>query len=530
MALIEKYSTYIFGIDLGTSNSAIAVYQKGRAEILKVDDGRYTLPSVVSVLDAETTLIGKQARSRMLVDPNNTVASIKREIGKTGEDGKPWSKEFPNRPERSYSATDISAFILTKLVMGAQQSSMDILQGTPRYAVICIPANFDDNQKNATIDAAKLAGLEVVSLIEEPVAAAIAYALEKDRDQTILIYDLGGGTFDVSILRVDSTGEGLASFKILGKAGVQKLGGDDFDLEIMKIAAAKFQASSEIDIFDLKKDQGGGVNAKVLREAQQKLKDKAEVAKCELSQSQKALIEIPSLLKDGEGKVHDLEIEIDRSEFDAAIGPLLLQSKEAVESAIAAAKLTIEDISRIILVGGSTRVPLVREMLTEMFGKEPYSDIDPDTVVAAGAASFAATLTVPDDPDVKPQLDSSLVIDNLVTLNLGIEVRDRRFNLIIAKGQEIPADAPLYASKEYSTQRDNQTEIRITVYQSSDTKEFIYEEGVTCIGEFLITKIPPKPRGEEKITITFELDQQNLLKVKAESSSGVGGALEIKRS
>jgi len=530
MSLIEKYSTYIFGIDLGTSNSAIAVYQKGRAEILKVDDGRYTLPSVVSILDAETILVGKQARSRMLVDPNNTVSSIKREIGKIGEDGKLWRKEFPNRPDKSYSATDISAFILTKLLMGAQQSSMDILQGTPRYAVICIPANFDDNQKNATIDAAKMAGLEVVSLIEEPVAAAIAYALEKDRDQTILIYDLGGGTFDVSILRVDSTGEGLASFKILGKEGIQKLGGDDFDLEIMKIAAAKFQESSEIDIFDLKKDQGGGVNAKVLREAQQKLKDKAEVAKCELSQSQKALIDIPSLLKDGEGKVHNLEIEIDRSEFNEAIRPLLLQSKEAVESAIAAAKLTIEDINRIILVGGSTRVPLVREMLTEMFEKEPYSDIDPDTVVAAGAASFAATLTVPDDPDVKPQLDSSLVIDNLVTLNLGIEVKDRHFNLIIAKGQEIPADAPLCMSKEYSTQRDNQTEIRITVYQSSDTKEFIYEEGVICIGEFLIAKIPPKPKGEEKITITFELDQQNLLKVKAKSSSGVGGALEIKRS
>jgi len=530
MSLIEKYSTYIFGIDLGTSNSAIAVYQKGRAEILKVDDGRDTLPSVVSILDAETILVGKQARSRMLVDPNNTVSSIKREIGKIGEDGKLWRKEFPNRPDKSYSATDISAFILTKLLMGAQQSSMDILQGTPRYAVICIPANFDDNQKNATIDAAKMAGLEVVSLIEEPVAAAIAYALEKDRDQTILIYDLGGGTFDVSILRVDSTGEGLASFKILGKEGVQKLGGDDFDLEIMKIAAAKFQESSKIDIFDLKKDQGGGVNAKVLREAQQKLKDKAEVAKRELSQSQKALIDIPSLLKDGEGKVHNLEIEIDRSEFNEAIRPLLLQSKEAVESAITAARLTIEDISRIILVGGSTRVPLVREMLTEMFGKEPYSDIDPDTVVAAGAASFAATLTVPDDPDVKPQLDSSLVIDNLVTLNLGIEVKDRHFNLIIAKGQEIPADAPLCMSKEYSTQRDNQTEIRITVYQSSDTKEFIYEEGVICIGEFLIAKIPPKPKGEEKITITFELDQQNLLKVKAESSSGVGGALEIKRS
>lgn len=530
MGLTEKHSTYILGIDLGTSNSAIAVYHKGRAEVLKVDDGRTTLPSVVSVIDAETTVIGKQARSRMLVDPNNTVASIKREIGKLGEDGKPWSKEFPKRPDQSYSATDISTFILNKLMMGAQQSSMDILQGTPRYAVISIPANFDDNQKNATIDAAKQAGLDVVRLIEEPVAAAIAYALDKDRDQTVLIYDLGGGTFDVSILRVDSASEGLASFKILGKEGVQKLGGDDFDLEIMKIAAAKFQESSEIDIFDLKKDQGGGVSAKALREAQQKLKQKAESAKCDLSQSQKALIDIPSLLKDGDGTVHKLEIEIERSEFNDAIRPLLLQSKDAVERAIASAKLTIEDISRIILVGGSTRVPLVREILTELFGKEPYSDIDPDTIVAAGAASFAATLTVPDDPDVKPQLDSSLVIDNLVTLNLGIEVKDRRFNLIIAKGQEIPADVPLSMSKEYSTQRDNQTEIRVSVYQSNDSKEFIYEEGVTCIGEFLITKIPPKPKGEEKINITFELDQQNLLKVKAESSSGVGGALEINRS
>lgn len=526
--MIEKYSTYIVGIDLGTSNSAIAVYKNRQVEILKVDDGRNTLPSVVSVLDAETTLVGKQARSRMLVDPNNTVASIKREIGKIGEDGKPWSKEFPNRPGKEYSATDISAEILSKLVTGAQQTSMDVLQGTPRHAVICIPANFDDNQKNATIEAAKLARLEVVSLIEEPVAAAIAYALEKEREQTILIYDLGGGTFDVSILKVDSTGEGLAKFKILGKEGIQKLGGDDFDNEIMKIAAAKFQESSQIDLFDLKKDQE--VSPKALREAQQKLKDQAEIAKCELSQSQTAFIEIPSLLKDGSGIVHDLGIEIDRNQFNEAIHPLLLQSKEAVEKALTSAKLTIEDVTRIILVGGSTRVPLVREMLAEMFGKEPYSDIDPDTVVAAGAACFAATLSVPDDPDVKPQLDSSLVIDNLVTLNLGIETRDRRFNLVIEKGREIPTDNPLSVSKEYSTQRDNQTEIRISVYQSSETQQFIYEDGVTCIGEFLITKIPPKLKGQEKITVTFELDQQNLLKVTADSSSGVGGALEIKRS
>ncbi len=339
---------------------------------------------------------------------------------------------------------------------------------------------------------------------------------------------MGGGTFDVSILRVDSTGEGLAKFKILGKEGVQKLGGDDFDYEIMKIAAARFQEASGIDLLDLKKDQG--VSKKALRDAQQKLKDKAEVAKCELSESQKTLMEIPSLIKDESGTVHNLEMEISRSDFNDAIRPLLLQSKEAVEKALTSGKLTIEDISRIILVGGSTRVPLVREMLAEMFGKEPYGDIDPDTVVAAGAASFAATFNVPDDPDVKPQLDSSLAIDNIVTLNLGIETSNRRFNKVITKGLEIPTDVPLCVSKDYSTQRDNQTEMRISVFQSSDEKEFVYEDGVTCIGEFLINKIPPKPKGAEIVTITFELDQQNLLKVKAESTSGVGGALEIKRA
>jgi molecular chaperone DnaK (HSP70) len=169
-------------------------------------------------------------------------------------------------------------------------------------------------------------------------------------------------------------------------------------------------------------------------------------------------------------------------------------------------------------------------MLNEIFGKEPYGDIDPDTVVDAGSASFAATFNVPDDPDSKPQLASSLVIDNIVTLNLGIETRDRLFNKVITKGLEIPADVPLCVTKDYSTQRDNQTEMRISVFQSSDEKEYVYEEGVTCIGEFLITKIPAKPKGAEIVTITFELDQQNLLKVKAESTSGVGGALEIKRS
>lgn len=522
MGMVEKNSPYIVGIDLGTSNSAIAVSVGGKAEIIPID-GRKMLPSVVSVIDKDTILVGQPARGRLVLDPGNTVASIKREMGGN------WKKEFANLPGKEYTPTDISAEILSKLVAGAQQSGMELLRGTPRYAVICIPANFDDVQKTATIEAGKLAKLEVVRLIEEPVAAAIAYALEKERDQTILVYDLGGGTFDVSILQVDSTKEELAKFKILAKEGVQKLGGDDFDYQIMEIAAQRFKETSGIDILDLKKDQG--ISAKALRDAQQNLKDKAEAAKCELTESQKAQLSIPNLIKDESSNVHNLEVEITRSEFNDAIRPLLLQSKEAVEKALTSASLTIEDISRIILVGGSTRVPLVREMLIEMFGREPHGDIDPDTVVTMGAASFAAALSVPSDPEVKPQSDRVFAIDNIVTHFLGIETQGGRFSCLIEKGLNIPTDKPLEVSKEYTTQRDNQTDLRISVYQSDRETEFVGTEGVKCIGEFLVTKIPPKPRGQEKITVTFELDQQNLLKVKAKSSSSsAGGELEINRS
>ncbi|MEL7418891.1 MAG: Hsp70 family protein, partial [Cyanobacteria bacterium J06555_3] len=256
--IISKKSPYIMGIDLGTSNSAIAVYTKGQAEIIPID-GSKTLPSVFSVRKGDI-LIGRQARSRFLVDPENTVASIKREIG--GD----WSKEFKDISGKVYTPTDISSAILNKLVIGAVEAGTVELRGTPSFAVICIPANFNEAQKSATKEAGELANLEVLYLLEEPVAAAIAYALDKERDQTILVYDLGGGTFDVSILQVDSTKSDRDQLKILAKEGVSQLGGDDFDRQIMEIAGQKFQKESEIDIFDLKKDQG--INKKALREAQ----------------------------------------------------------------------------------------------------------------------------------------------------------------------------------------------------------------------------------------------------------------------
>lgn len=527
MAIVVKNSPYILGIDLGTSNSAIATYVRGNAEIIPID-GDNTCPSVVNVRDNGEIIVGRQARSRMMIDPDNTIASIKRQMGTE------WKKEFAIFPGKEYSPQDISAEVLNKLILGAQEAATIELRGTPKYVVICIPANFNDNQKQATREAGELANLNVLYLLEEPIAAAIAYGMDRERDQTILVYDLGGGTFDVSILKIDSTSHGPAQFKVLAKAGVNQLGGDDFDLEIMKLVANKFLLNSNIDIMDTKKDQG--ISVKSLREAQQKLKDAAERAKMDLTELQTTMISIPNLIKDESGNIHNMDLEISREEFNDAIRPLILQSKEAIQRALDEASITIEDVSRIVLAGGSTRVPLVKEMLVEMFGKEPYADANPDVIVARGAAIFGATLGVPaekidetEDIREEDQPDSVITINNIVTHFLGIELSGGKFNCLLDKGQEIPQNLPLSVSKEYTTQRDNQTEIMIRVYQSEINTEFINETGVQCIGEFFLTGIPPKPRGQERITVAFSIDQQNLLKVEA-SSSGSKGALDIQRS
>lgn len=527
MGITPKNSPYILGIDLGTSNSAIAIFMKGRPEIIPID-GEKMCPSVVSVGKDGEMLVGRTARKRLMLDPDNAVASIKREMGGS------WKKEFSRLSGKEYTPVDISAEILTKLVSSTAEAETIDLRGTPRHAVICIPANFNDAQKTATIEAARLANLDVLHLLEEPVAAAIAYGMEKERDQTILVYDLGGGTFDVSILNVDSTKGDSSKFEILAKEGVPKLGGDDFDYKIMEMAVAKLKEETGLDILDLKKDQG--IKTTQLREAQQKLKEAAETAKCELSEAKTTRISLPNLIKDESGNLHSLDIEITREQFNEAIQELIMQSKEAVEKALASAKLTIDDISRIILIGGSTRAPLVGEMLTNMFGKEPFKDTDPDTAVARGAAIFGATLGVPTDqldrteatrPEDKPK--GSITIINIVTHFLGMEIKGGKFSCLLEKGKEISPDAPLAISKEYTTQRDDMTELMVRVYQSDRPTEFVGTEGVECIGEFFLTGIPAKPQGQERIAVSFEIDQQNLLKVKATSSSS-SGELEIKRS
>ena len=522
-AIVEKNSGYVLGIDLGTTNTAVAVYKGSSAEIITTD-GAKTMPSVMSVLKNGEILVGSQAKARSLIDPENTVTSIKRKMGQD------WTKEFEGLPDKEYTPVDISAEILSKLISSVQQNESIDLGGNPKYVVISVPANFDDAQKKATRKAGELANLEILTLLEEPVAAAYAYALEKERDQTILVYDLGGGTFDVSILKVNSTESENKNFTVLSKEGIQELGGDDFDRKLMKTVAEIFKEKSGIDILDLEKDQG--LSLKRIREAQQKLKETVMIAKHELSDSLSAKIDLPNLIHDESGQPYHIDnMEITRDQLNDEIRDLILQTKEAVQKALDGAQLTIGDIDRILLVGGSTKVPLVKEMLQEMFGREPYSDIDPDAAIARGAAILGATLILP-DPDLEHEKDDpgfTIDTDNIVTHYLGIEVVGGKFSCLIPKDAEIPEDGPATATREYTTPSDDMTELAIRVYQSPEDVEYVSSEHVKCTGEFFLKGIPPKPRGQERITVNFEINAQNLLKVSALSSTS-SKELEIRES
>jgi len=523
-AIVEKSSSYVLGIDLGTTNCAVGIYKAGKTEIITID-GAKTMPSVMSVLKDGEILAGSQAKSRSLIAPKSTVSSIKRKMGTD------WTKEFEEIPGKVFTPVEVSAEILLKSINGILQNEAIDLGGTPTYAVICVPANFNDAQKKATQMAGELANLDILTLLEEPIAAAYAYAIEKERVQTVLVYDLGGGTFDVSILEVDSTRSANKQFKVLAKEGIQELGGDDFDQKIMQRVAGEFAKASNIDILDLDKDQG--ISTKKAREAQQKLLEAVITAKHELSEATKTSIDIPNFIHDESGQPHHIDnLQITREQFNEEIRDLILQTKESVEKALSAAKLEIEDIDRIILVGGSTKIPLVREMLHEIFGREPYSDTDPDTAIARGGAILGATMMLPDPELERPEEDTPdfvIDLDNIVTHNLGIEVVGGKFSCLIPKDTQIPEDAPATASREYTTPQDNLTELAIIVFQSSEDAPYVSSDGAQCIGEFFLKGIPPKPRGEERIIVEFEIDGQNLLKVKASSSSSAG-ELEIRES
>lgn len=518
----DKISPYVVGIDLGTSNSVASVYKRGKAEILEIS-GHEVNPSVVNYREDGSVIVGAQAKRKIILDPNNSVVSIKRHMGEPGFKISCRDKEFA--PE------DVSAQILDFIKNGAQNQEKIPIEGTMKYAIICIPANFDNNKREATKKAGELAGLEVLRLLEEPVAAAMAYGVGNDRDQKILIYDLGGGTFDVSILDVKSSADKSEEpkFTVLAKEGIPELGGDDFDIALMKIINEHFQNESKIDLLDEKKDQG--ISKKKLRAARQVLKEKAERAKMDLSEMEVTNIDAPNIVKGEDGTQHHLSMELTKQQFEEAITDMVKQTEIAIQKALENAKIEKDDIDRIILVGGSTKIPLIKKIVTEMMDMEPYADVNPDTVVAQGAAILGSSLALPDDNvEEKTEEDTagSIMEDNKTSHFLGIEIKGGRFNVLIDKGIEIPAQA----TKTYVNSTDNMTSMRITIFQFPDTAEFVSDEGGVCLGEFFLNGITPAKAGDIQVEIQFDINKEGILKVTAEckDGSGVMKELEIKRS
>jgi molecular chaperone DnaK (HSP70) len=501
----QRISPYILGIDFGTSNCTVAIYKKGRVEFLKIE-GREIVPSVVTFGIGKNPLVGEQAKRSVMIYPDKTILSIKRELGnqewKYSENGK------------DYSPTDICALILGYLCDGSQKQTDVDLEGTVKRAILCHPANFESNKCEELKRAAEeMIGLEV-RLLEEPVAAAIACAAHRVTDTKILVYDLGGGTFDVCILHAQCSADPdmAKQFKVLGKGGIAKLGGDDFDARLMKRFAEKIKDESGIDVFDLERDQG--VSQKKLKTAQQKLKDLAERVKIELAVAETAEVNEPSIIQDEAGKEYGLKEEkVTREEFLDASKDLLEETRREVEKTLKEADLTADEIDRIILVGGSTLMCGVKEIIKDMFGKEPYSDIDPRTIVAHGAAIYGA---------------GGIVEYTRSSHFLGVELLNQRFGRLIDKNVPLPAKA----KKVYQAADVDPEAVRITVMQSMKEIEYVTDEGATCLGEFHLV-IPEEKRKKDyrNIVVTMEITEENLLRVSAEleDENEVSHKVEIKK-
>lgn len=501
----QRVSPYTLGIDFGTCNSTIAVYKRGEVELLKIE-GEIIVPSVVTFQDGKSPLIGTRAKRSALLYPERTISSVKMDLGNPE-----W--KFTHA-DKEYSPTDIAALILGYLREGAQEQTDVNLEGSIKRAVLCVPANFEANKREKLLRAARdMVGLEV-RLLEEPVAAAIAYALDKDADTRILVYDLEGGTFDVCILDVKaSTDPDIANrFQVIGKGGISRLGGDNFDRILMERFGEKIKKESNVDVFDLQKDQG--VSIKKLKAAQQKLKELAEKAKIELSEAESTTLDEPSIIKDEAGKEYGLKEEkITREEFKEATQDLLLQTREKVEQTLKEAGLDLDEIDRIILVGGSTKMFMVKDMIRDMFGKDPWSEKDPTTIVACGAALYGA---------------GGILEQNRTSHFLGVELLNRRFGKLIDKNSLLPARA----EKVYQTVDVDPEAVRISIFQAQEAGEYTTDKTATFLGEFFLV-IPEDKRGKEfrNVRVKMEMTEENLLKVRAEleDEGGVFHEVDIRK-
>ncbi|WP_206922005.1 molecular chaperone DnaK [Alicyclobacillus suci] len=456
----------VIGIDLGTTNSCVAVMEGGEPVVIPNAEGNRTTPSVVAFTKDGERLVGDVAKRQAITNPDRTIISIKRHMGtdhKVTIDGK------------SYTPPEISAMILQKL-----KADAEAYLGEPvTQAVITVPAYFSDSQRQATKDAGKIAGLEVLRIVNEPTAAALAYGLEKDEDQTILVFDLGGGTFDVSILEL---GDGV--FEVKATSGNNHLGGDDFDNRIMQYLIDTFKKDTGIDLGQDKM-------------AMQRLKDAAEKAKKELSSTLTTTISLPFISADATGPKH-LEVNLTRAKFEEISADLIEATLAPTRQALQDAGLSPSDIHKVILVGGSTRIPAVQEAIKRLIGSEPSKGVNPDEVVAIGAGIQAGVLT----GEVK-----DVVLLDVTPLSLGIETMGGVFTRLIDRNTTIPTSK----SQVFSTAADNQTSVEIHVLQGE--REMARDN--KTLGRFTLSDIPPAPRGVPQIEVTFDIDANGIVNVAA---------------
>jgi molecular chaperone DnaK len=484
----------IIGIDLGTTNSVVAVMEGGEPTVIPSSEGERLVPSVVAVNKNHERLVGRVARNQAVVNPENTVFSIKRFMGRKFDDPEvkkalsrvPYKvSKAPNGDirvvldGREYSPPEVSAMILAKLKADAEA----YLGEAVTQAVITVPAYFNDAQRNATKDAGKIAGLEVLRIINEPTASSLAYGLDKKKDEVIAVYDLGGGTFDISILDV---GDGV--FQVRSTSGDTFLGGDDFDVRLIDYLADEFKATNGID---LRQD----------RQSLQRLKEAAEKAKIELSSMMQTEINLPYITADASGPKH-LVMNLTRSKLEQLTGDLIDRSLSPVRNALKDADMDTSKINEVVLVGGMTRMPAVQEAVRKLFNKEPHKGVNPDEVVAIGAAIQAGVL----GGDVK-----DILLVDVTPLTLSVETLGGVATPLIERNTAIP----IHKSQVFSTASDSQPQVEINVLQgerpmAADNKS---------LGRFILDGIPPAPRGMPQIEVTFDIDANGILKVTAQDKA-----------